>query len=114
MLCERVLIMDRGRMIATGKIDELIQGAPRYVYWRFDNLEAGAIELGKDPRIKLRSGPVAESQPADTVAADMPEAIIADTVDRLSACGIGITAVYQTEPTLEELFLALTGSESLD
>jgi len=114
MLCERVLIMDRGRMIATGKIDELIQGAPRYVYWRFDSLEAGAAELGRDPRISLRSGPAAESHPADTIAADMPEEIIPDTVDRLSACGIGIKAVYQTEPTLEELFLALTGSESLD
>ncbi|MFF2887520.1 ABC transporter ATP-binding protein [Paenibacillus sp. NPDC057967] len=113
MLCERVLIMDRGRIIATGKIEELIQGASGYVYWQFVNRDEGAAELGRDPRIQIRSGTIADSQPADIVVAAMPETIIADTVERLSAKGIGITAVYQAEPTLEELFLALTGSDSL-
>lgn len=113
MLCERVVIIDRGNVIATGRIEDLIQGAAGCVYWRFENKEEGEAELRKDSRIRLTDRSASERQPADTVVTAMEESLIAETVNRLSSRGVGIKAVYQAEPTLEELFLNITRGESL-
>ncbi|REK77186.1 ABC transporter ATP-binding protein [Paenibacillus paeoniae] len=111
MLCGRVAIMDRGKIIAIGKIEDLMKEAAGYVNWRFQEMDKGVAELCRDPRIILRNGPARDILPTDTIVVAMPEAIIADTIARLSSRGIGILAVCQAEPTLEELFLTLTGSE---
>ena len=113
-LADRVAVIDRGRKVAEGTPDDLKasagdstlqlqlgQGADqdlaRQVVWRV---------VGREPVLTSESGRM--NVPLDT-ADDAADVLIG-----LRQAGLTITAVSVARPTLDEVFLALTGHDTGD
>ncbi|MEK3881380.1 ABC transporter ATP-binding protein [Paenibacillus sp. PL2-23] len=115
LLCDRFVIIHQGRVAASGMVEEWRRGASGIVRWQFQHAEEGARELLKDDRIGLaeevnEAGPEASAM----VTVRMNEALVPDTVARLADCGVRILSVCKAEPTLEDMFLTMTGSEAIE
>lgn len=108
MLCNRVVIIDNGKVIAKGTVEELIKGAEGYVHWKLGNREAGIHLLSADDRIKLVNTTESSDSSSEAIVTAMREELIAETVKRLVGHDIPVEAVYKAEPTLEEMFLTMT------
>lgn len=117
LLCDRVAIIDGGRVIATGSVQEMIAQAEAHTLWQFADPAAGRALLEAEPRVRL-----AEDERGlldEAVLLALPGAIltkveqadIAGVVARCAEAGIGVLAVQRVVPTLESLFLSLTGGE---
>lgn len=117
LLCDRVAIIDGGRVIATGNVHELISQAEAYTLWLFEDAEAGRALLSQDPRVVMAERDLASIDEA--VLSALPGAIptrlrqedVAGVVARCAEAGVGMLAVQRVVPTLETLFLALTGGD---
>jgi ABC-2 type transport system ATP-binding protein len=108
-LCERLAIIDHGRLIAIGTPTELKRSVPGgfAVRLRFDAV-TGAL------RARLAQiGGVTEVQPAGEAAvnlyADRGGTLIPHIVDAAGAAGAVIHDIRISEPSLENLFLHHTG-----
>lgn len=135
-LCDRVGIMDRGKLIALGTIDELkrLVGDENVISVRVNEVPVEALEA-------LRALPGVDSVSAASPAAEegseearvsegaetTPEtgttievlshdagAIIASVVTTLTASGARVTSIDVREPNLESVFLHLTGKSLRD
>lgn len=113
MLCDRVIIINQGKVIAKGSVEELMRGTNGYVHWKLGNREAGKQLLAADGRIKLVSDTGADDSPDEAIVTAMREELIPETVGRLVGHGIPVHAVYKAEPTLEEMFLTMTERETI-
>mgnify|MGYP001247397402 FL=1 len=119
LMCDRVAIIARGRVIAVGKVDELVAQADTYTLWKLDDPVSGRKLLAQNPDIRIVGEH--EHRIDDAVLAALPGAIVTvmdegripAAVSRLTAAGIGIMAVQRVSPTLEELFLKLTEAETI-
>lgn len=114
MLCDKITIVDEGRVVAEGTLDELRAG--------YKKLEA--------VRIGLKS-PINEVMLADIVAIVAPYRIesagrgflirgegvtsrLADLISRLSVLGLDLRDIETQPVTLETVFLELTGRQLRD
>ncbi len=107
-LADRISVIDRGRVIAEGSSDELKDQVGGE--WLDITLESKADAEGAATALE----PVAEERPAMTDGVlRMPvrrrQGAIAEAVRRLNDVGIGIDDVAMRRPTLDDVFLTLTG-----
>jgi ABC-2 type transport system ATP-binding protein len=103
--CQRILIIDHGRIVASGTLDELVRstlGGTRSVHIALDApwpaaAPAGA-RVGEDGR---------------SIHAELPDlgASLAALIDAVGRAGRSVTDVKLTRSTLHEVFIALTGRE---
>ncbi|MEV0262921.1 ATP-binding cassette domain-containing protein [Streptomyces sp. NPDC050617] len=112
-LAERISLLDAGRVAAEGTPDELKAriGGDRVdvVVRRADQLDAAAAvvtaavraEAATDPDARRVSAPV-----ADRVAA------LGETLRALGAAGVEVEDIAVRRPTLDEVFLRLTGADA--
>jgi ABC-2 type transport system ATP-binding protein len=135
-LCDRVGIMDGGKLIALGTIDELkrLVGDENVISVRVNELPADALEaLRALPGVDSVSAaaPATREGPEEAEIAegseDAPDAgpvievlsrdagvVIASVVTALTACGARIVSIDVREPNLESVFLHLTGKSLRD
>jgi ABC-2 type transport system ATP-binding protein len=107
-MCDRVTIIHRGRALATGPVRELLDrsdsGATR---WRVRPVSRAAEILG----------PFAAEAPSleddETVSARIPRDKLPDAVAALAREGIQIYGVEPRASSLEEVFLEVTGGETV-
>jgi ABC-2 type transport system ATP-binding protein len=110
-LADRVVIIDHGRVIATGSPSELKSQAGRDVVVvtlsRSDDLAAAEPILRTAGTDEPRFDPIAR---ALTVAVDSGPDALSHVLAALSAARVGIDDITLRRPTLDEVFLTLTGA----
>jgi ABC-2 type transport system ATP-binding protein len=103
-VCSSVVVMDKGRLVATGTVAELV-GAAGSVYLEVDDVQVARRVLRAVPGV-LR---VADEHPGLSVEVrDVPRRAL---VAALVAAGVGVETVTARHQ-LEDVFLGLTGSGS--
>jgi ABC-2 type transport system ATP-binding protein len=108
-LCDRIAIIDHGRIIAEGTSEELVHNA-------FGTRSEVTARFSGNPEeiaawVKQRGGSMGEGTAQFTVTRPTE---IAPLLDDASTRGIGIEDVSLRRPNLESVFLHLTGRELRD
>ena len=109
-LCDRVAVIDHGKVLASGTVDGLrgSAGADTVITVTYD----GAVPPGVDA-LRGRDG-VSKVEVADgqvRVFAREPDGLLGELVTVGATAGLGVTDVSQLRPSLETAFLNLTGRE---
>ncbi len=119
-LCERIAIVDRGRVLAIGSPAELKQRVQRESIFRIelDRLDGGPDALARVPGVVSASATATRTDgglgadPRRTVEISLvlqDDGALGGVVGALGAMGSRILALRKSEPTLEEVFVELVG-----
>ncbi|WP_183582024.1 ABC transporter ATP-binding protein [Paenibacillus rhizosphaerae] len=121
LLCDRVAIISKGRVLAVGPVEELVSENAQYVIWDLSPVGEGRSILSRQAGVEVISD--AEEVLDDAIIAGMgQEAIVtrmdeehvASIIRQLVSAGIEVKGVHKINPTLEQLFLKMTEGESID
>ncbi|UOY91292.1 ABC transporter ATP-binding protein [Ectobacillus sp. JY-23] len=106
MMCDRVAIINHGKMITVSTIDELIKKAADKVEWIVTPAETAESMLLADPAISevTRDGNI--------VVCRMPVHMISAYNKAFIEKGVEVQGVREVAVTLEDLFMQLTGGGS--
>jgi ABC-2 type transport system ATP-binding protein len=108
-LCDRIAVIDHGRIIALGTPRELKESVGG------DTLELSLPSGAKDQSglLGAMAGVTSVTRTGDTYRAKCSngESLVPKTVMALSQAGIDVLGVTVIKPTLDEVFLGLTGHE---
>jgi daunorubicin resistance ABC transporter ATP-binding subunit len=109
-LCDRVAIVDHGRVLAHGPVEELkaSAGADTVITVGYDGPVPAGVEALRD---RDGVGKVEVNGPQVRVFTREPEGVLGDLVAAGTAGGVGVTDAAQLRPSLETVFLTLTGRE---
>jgi daunorubicin resistance ABC transporter ATP-binding subunit len=109
--CESLVVIDHGRIIAKGTPTDLKAGLGRTVVAislpSASDAQRAASVLGD---LSERGLVVAEDQVELTV--DSGPAVTAEALRRLDGAGIAVTGIVLREPSLDDVFLSLTGKRT--
>jgi ABC-2 type transport system ATP-binding protein len=105
LLCDRVAIISKGSIIKTDTVHHLLSNRER-VEWRFQPYDKGKQILESFTEI--------EEKGEGTILTDFAETEIAEWNKQLVEAGVRVTEMNRKLPVLEELFLELTGGDSID
>jgi ABC-2 type transport system ATP-binding protein len=115
-LCERIAIVDHGRILAIGSPEELKKRVQRESIFRIelDRLDGGPAALAQLPGVVAATLAAADAGPIDrqTVAVNLTLAddnALGGVVGALSGIGSHILALRKSEPSLEDVFVELVG-----
>jgi len=117
-LCDRVAIVDRGRILAMGTSDELKRRVQRESIFELevDRLADGPAALGRLPGVVSAVQPSASdldgATDRQTVRVKLTladDAALGGVVHELGRLGSSIVALAKSEPTLEDVFVELVG-----
>jgi ABC-2 type transport system ATP-binding protein len=119
-LCQRLAIVDHGRILAIGSPDELKRRVQRESIFRLelDRLDGGPDSLARLPGVvrALTSsdglGHEAGNADQQTVTVNLvlaEDAALGGVVSALGGLGAQIVALRKSEPTLEDVFVELVG-----
>lgn len=112
-ICDRIIILDKGQIIAQGTIDELKQ---------LSNIEEKVtlqgVELSPELKEKLDSDPQIESVTTRNRTVQLVyrhgQNHVSALIDQLRQAGVSYESIYSERPTLNDVFLQLTGKELRD
>lgn len=113
-LCERVAIVDRGRILAIGSPAELKRRVQRESIFRIelDGLDGGTEALARLPGVVSAALASEEDPEAQQVVVSLvlsEDAALGGVVSALGGTGSRILALRKSEPTLEDVFVELVG-----
>jgi len=98
LVCDRVAILVKGALAASGTLDELTRDSRRYE----------VVVLGPPPTWALEAGlstkPAGESSTMLSMGTDDPE-LVQPMIDRLRAQGTTIVSITKVQESLEDLFM---------
>lgn len=105
--CQRILIIDHGRIVASGTLDELVRstlGDARAVHVVLDSPWPSGVAAPDGSKV---------SDDGRSLHADLPDlgASLARLLDTVGKAGRAVTDIKLTRSTLHEVFIALTGRE---
>ena len=108
LMCDRVTIIHRGRALATGPVQELLdRSSSGGTRWRVRSA-ARAAEI-----LVPFAGDAPLVEDAETVVARVPREKLPEAVAALVQGGVEIFAVEPRASSLEEVFLEVTGGETV-
>ena len=130
-LCQRIAILDHGKVIACGSLDELIAmtGGKSSVEVEFDPSDREKVGNVADltplpPLHKVERGSVDDvgnriaitslGESTLVLSVEDGNAVLGSVVASLSSAGVNVRRVQVREPNLEHVFLKLTGKELRD
>ena len=115
-LCDRIAIVDHGRILALGTPDELKKRVQRESVFRLelDRLEGGPAALKRLPGVVSAAAASLqdEGRERQTVEVNLvlvDDAALGGVVGALSGIGAHILALRKSEPSLEDVFVELVG-----
>jgi len=111
-ICDRIIIMDMGRVIAEGTVDELIGKIKHEDCIKFKSLE-GSQDLVQELKAIAGVKDVKLSNNDYTVISTAGSGNVHRIMEIAQRYG-GITSFSEEQPTLEDVFLTLTGKSLRD
>lgn len=113
ILCDRVIILDKGKILATGTTDELKKKAKieEKVTVEVNDLVPGYIEKIKELK---KVDDVTYTNNVLFVTYKKGKNNLVDMIDYLKKESINYNKIYSERPTLNDVFLELTGKELRD
>jgi ABC-2 type transport system ATP-binding protein len=112
-LCDRVGILDEGRLVAEGTRKELIDQVGEHAHVRIEASNDLPLLAERCRDLDLVAEATVSSGGVDLTVTDSGRAL-APIVDAAEAAGVAITSIDVTEPDLETVFLHLTGKALRD
>jgi ABC-2 type transport system ATP-binding protein len=110
-MCDRVAIIHRGRTLAAAPVEELLERVAS------DVVRVRARPAARAAEVLTRFGPTEAEAEADggggIVAARVPPEQVPEALRALVAAGVDVFAVERPMPSLEEIFLEITGGETV-
>ncbi|GIP20010.1 bacitracin ABC transporter ATP-binding protein [Paenibacillus sp. J22TS3] len=120
LLCDRVAIISRGRVLAVGGVQELVSNNANYVIWQLSPRPLGVqlllqegVKLVDDPHAVL-DDTIAAGLTEDSVVTQVSSERISTIIPKLVSAGVEVKDVHKINPTLEQLFLEMTEGESIE
>ena len=104
-MVEQVGIIDHGRILFEGPLTELQRHSRGNVTLRL-------LDPAKAAPILRANGLTAHSDSCVVTLPPLQDALLADLVQKLAACGAGVVELTPRTKTLEEIFLTLTSEEA--
>lgn len=120
LMCDRVAIISRGKVLASGPVADLIHNSSSYVAWQLVPREQGkevlrslGCELIAHPGEVLDDALLTGSMEG-SILTQMRQEEIQKLIPKLVEAGIQIQGAHKINPTLEQLFLEMTERESIE
>ncbi|HEY8338576.1 MAG TPA: ABC transporter ATP-binding protein [Egibacteraceae bacterium] len=108
-LCDRILVIDDGRIVAEGTPDELKRRVAGDVVTlelrRPEDVERARAAVGSDPQIR----DVLTEQTTLRLTVEHGERSVLPLVRQLDGAGLDVLGFSVSRPTLDDVFLAVTG-----
>ncbi|GGJ66553.1 ABC-2 type transport system ATP-binding protein [Anoxybacillus voinovskiensis] len=104
LMCDRVAIMAKGEIIRIDDVETLLKEQAR-VYWKVDSLERAKNILANETTVLETDGMLVTGYEASQLAV---------WNEKLVQAGIRVSEIQPKLPTLEDLFIELTGGETID
>jgi ABC-2 type transport system ATP-binding protein len=115
-LCERIAIVDHGRILALGTPDELKRRVQRESVFRIevDRLDGGPASLRRLPGVLSAAAAAAQddSKERQTIEVNLTlaeDSVLSTVVSALAERGSHLLALRKSEPSLEDVFVELVG-----
>lgn len=105
LLCDRVAIISRGTVIKIDSVQNLLSNRERVV-WRLHPIEEGKKVLRSVTAIDVRED--------GFITTEYDEIKTAEWNKLLVEAGVSVTEMHRKMPVLEDLFLELTGGDSIE
>ncbi|TCS96479.1 ABC transporter ATP-binding protein [Hazenella coriacea] len=107
LMCDRVSIISEGRVVKTGRVDQLVSSHAQ-VEWVLEPQNKGADILKSLSDVKH-----VELLEANRILVHMPLEKVADTNEHLIKEHISVKGIRPFQPTLEDIFLEMTGGKPI-
>ncbi|AQY50580.1 ABC transporter ATP-binding protein [Listeria weihenstephanensis FSL R9-0317] len=104
LLCDRVAIMTNGEIIATDDVDKLLSDREK-TRWRFEPMAKGKAILEEMTEVTEQDGAFYTSFDADKLPI---------WNSRVVRAGVQVLEMQKITPSLEDLFIELTGGQGID
>ena len=110
MLCDRIIIMDKGKSLVSGSIEEL-----KSMISTREKIIVGFEDIGKDINEKLYSIPhvisIEKTHSEYTIKFENGRNNLTNLMDFIKEHNLSYTKLYSQLPSLNDVFLELTGKE---
>ncbi|HEY4753308.1 MAG TPA: DUF4162 domain-containing protein, partial [Candidatus Limnocylindrales bacterium] len=110
-ICDRIAILDHGRLVVEGALDELLDRYAQPV-WRIEaepGEDAALAQLAERLRALLWVTATTAEHGMLTVAVSDTAVAAHELLPAVTASGVAVVSVARVRPNLEDVFLRLTG-----